>query len=336
MGVWFAILACLAVSFVFSGIEAGILSVNRVRLRHRLKAKDPSALLLNRLLSDPERLLITVLIVTNFMNILALTLGVQELVRLLGTAGYFVALILALPIWAIGLEMLPKSLFRRFPYRALAALSGPLRLADLLLFPLHAIGMRFTRSLALRKYRKPQKLFAGREDFKYMTFESEREGAISAEERAIIHSIVDFRAVTAREVMVPLKQTGAVASSLTIKEAREIARARGLDRVPVVGADGGVTGVVDFHELAVGGQWHGKVEMFQRRILKAELSDSAYGLLRKLRSARQFMAVVRDEAGRSVGIVFWDDLVRKLFLPPIAQAVAKKTKESGQKAPKGN
>ncbi|MEY2599146.1 MAG: hypothetical protein RLZZ142_1405 [Verrucomicrobiota bacterium] len=315
MGVWWAILGCLAVSFLFSGVEAGILSLNRVRLRHRLKAKDPAALVLNRLMADPERLLVTVLIVTNAMNILALALGVRELVGRMGGGGYWVALGVALPVWAVGMELLPKSLFRRFPYRALAALAGPLRLADTLLSPLHAFGAWVTRGAVWGRQRKPRKLLAGREDFKYMTFESAREGAISAQERDLIHSVVDFRGVTARELLVPVERTGAVPSSLSIKEARARARSLGFDRVPVLGEDGQVSGVVDFHELAVTGQWHGRVGMFQRRILKAGRNDSAYGLLRKLRSARQLMALVRDEDGRSVGIVFWDDLVRRLLLP---------------------
>lgn len=324
MNVWLPVLACVCVSVVFSGIEAGILSVNRVRLRHRLKGKDPAALLLNRLLADPERLLITVLIVTNLMNIVALSLTVNAMVGWLGTPGYFVAVAVALPVWVVGIELLPKSIFRRFPYGALAALSGPLRLADTLLYPLHFVGMRLTRGFSKKSFRKPQKLFAGREDFKYLTFESERDGAISAGERAIIHSIVDYRSLTAREVLVPLERSGAVKGAMPIKEAREIARMQGLDRVPVLGEGGVVTGMVDFHELAVNGQWHGPVEMFQRRIIKADLSDTAYGLLRKLRASRQFMALVRDEAGRSVGIVLWDDLVRRLFLPGVDAAVVGK------------
>ena len=69
------IVLCLVVSFVFSGIEAGILSVNRVRLAHRAKQREPAALKLKRLLAQPDRLLITVLVVTNMANIFALVLG---------------------------------------------------------------------------------------------------------------------------------------------------------------------------------------------------------------------------------------------------------------------
>jgi CBS domain containing-hemolysin-like protein len=315
MNLWLCVLGCLLVSFVFSGIEAGILSINRVRLRHQLKLQDPAAVLLNRLLVHPERLLITVLLVTNLMNIIALSLVVEEFAKRWGLWGYWLAGAVAIPVWGVGLELLPKSLFRRFPYRALAALSGPLRVADTLLYPVHFVGIRLLRALPVSKSRRPQKLFSGREDFKYLTFESERQGALSAEERAMIHSVVDFRSWTAMDLMVSIARTGAVLGSLGVKEARERARLFGADRVPVISADGEVTGVVDFHELAVNQHWHGQVEVFQRRILRVKPTDSAYGLLRKLRASRQFMAVVRDEAGHSLGIVFWDDLIQRLFLP---------------------
>ena len=118
---------CLLVSFIFSGIETGILSVNRVRLAHRAKQRDAAALKLERLLAHPDRLLITVLVVTNLANIFALVLGTLELVAVLGKRGYLAAFALYLPLYLLGLELLPKSLFRRFPYRALAALAEPLR-----------------------------------------------------------------------------------------------------------------------------------------------------------------------------------------------------------------
>src|SRR6188474_1318457 len=135
--VWIAISACLLCSFIFSGIEAGILSVSRVRLRHRVKMRDRAAIKLTRLLANPERLLVTVIVVTNLMNITAIALSTQELARHYGVRGYWIALAIFLPTNLFLLEVLPKSLFRRFPYRALAMLAEPLRLADLLLAPMH-------------------------------------------------------------------------------------------------------------------------------------------------------------------------------------------------------
>ena len=151
--IWTAVAFCLLVSFIFSGIEAGIFSVNRVRLKHRVKLRDRAALRLKRLLATPERLLVTVLIVTNLMNISAIILTTQELVHHFGTGGYFLSLAISLPVYLIGLELLPKSLFRRFPYRALAALAVPLRVADMLLAPVHFVSGRLYRTFLRRTAR---------------------------------------------------------------------------------------------------------------------------------------------------------------------------------------
>ncbi len=76
--------------------------------------------------------------------------------------------------------------------------------------------------------------------------------------------------------------------------------------------------------------WHGRVDLFQRRILKADLQDSAYGLLRKLRAARIPMAAVRNASKEIVGMVIWDDLVRILL-----SSEAPSSTDSPTKAPSG-
>ena len=284
--IWLAIAACLVVSFVFSGIEAGILSVNRFRLKHRIKLGDASAIKLNRLLSKPERLLVTVVIVTNLMNILAITLATQEWTLWLGDAGYFFALVAFLPIYLLGLELLPKSLFRRFPYRALAALARPLQLADTLLAPMHFVGWRISRLLLGHNPPEQRKLFVAREDFKYLTIESERTGTLTRTEREMIHNVVDFRAVTTRDVMVPMEQVQTISAGASIEDLIARRKETKFDRWPVVGENGQVTGLVDIFEIALDGQRRGTVENFQRRIVRVEEKEPAYAVLRKLRAAR--------------------------------------------------
>ena len=66
------IVCCWIISFFFNGIESGLLSIDPVRLRQNVKRRLPPALQLNRLLKQPERLLATVLLVTNAADIVAL------------------------------------------------------------------------------------------------------------------------------------------------------------------------------------------------------------------------------------------------------------------------
>lgn len=315
MGTLLEILCCLAVSFLFSGIEAGILSVNRIRLRHRTKMNDRAARVLSRLLSNPERMLITVLLVTNSMQIIALSTAVQAVTEVIGVAGYWAVLLVALPVWVFGVELLPKSLFRRFPYRALAFFSRLLYVVDFCLRPFQAVGMTMIRLLFWNRPPKQMKLFGAREDFKQLTTELERSGGIGKEERALIHAVLDFRQLIAKDVLISLDAAGAVRGDLPLSAAREVAGRLGVDRLPVLDERGRVTGLLDLHELALEAEWHGSVEVFQRRIVRVDLNEPAHAVMRKLRAARLPMAVVRRPNGDSEGVVLWDDLVRTLLLP---------------------
>ena len=309
------IATCMLLSFVLAGLESGLLSISRLRLRHRSKAKDPAALGLARLVVEPGRLLATTLVLTNLFNITALSLAVSESVEWFGDAGYVWVLLAALPVWAIGLEMLPKSLFRRLPLRLLAVLSAPLVVVTFLLRPVGLWVQRLTRGLFSKRSPQRLRLFGGREDFKYLTFESEREGFISSAEREIIQTVLDFRQLTAQELLVPLEEAGAVRGDLPLSAARLLAHSKGVDHLPVLNEKGEISGLLELHELALAGTWHGKVELFQRRILRTDLHEPAPVLMRKLRSARLPLVAVRDAKGHTVGVVFWEDLVRLLFLP---------------------
>src|SRR5471032_1194386 len=93
-----AIVCCWTVSFFFAGIEAGLLSIDPVPLRHHVKQRKPASLRLERLMKRPERLLITVLLVTNMADILGLLLLTKLLVASFGYAGFLASILIALPI----------------------------------------------------------------------------------------------------------------------------------------------------------------------------------------------------------------------------------------------
>src|SRR6266481_7089820 len=210
---WFIIFCCWIVSFFFNGLESGLLSIDPVRFRQNLKRGVPAARRLDRLLKRPERLLATVLLCTNAADIVGLLLLTRQLVRSYHYAGYFFALAVALPVYLFLLAVLPKSLFRRFPFRALARLAGILEFASLLFSPLLELGARVGKLILPSRAAKRARLFAGREDLKQITAQSELEGSLNATERATIHNVVDFSGVKVRDVMLPSAKVVALPSN---------------------------------------------------------------------------------------------------------------------------
>ena len=306
------IVCCWIVSFFFNGIESGLLSIDPVRLRQNVKRRVPAALQLNRLLKHPERLLATVLLVTNAADIVALLVLTSELFRWYGYAGFAFALIISLPVYLFVLSVLPKALFRRFPFRALARLAGVLEFTSILFSPLLELGARIGKLLLPGQAAKRGRLFAAREELKQITAESEREGALTATERAMIHSVVDFRGSKVRDVMVPAAKVAALHSGATTQEALELGASTGLDRLPVLAPDGQPAGLVNVLDILLERNGNKPLGEYVRRIVTTTDDEPTYRVMQQLRGGRLGLAAVVDRKNNFRGIVAIEDLVRHL------------------------
>jgi putative hemolysin len=305
------ILLLWTVSFFFAGIEAGLLSVDPVRLRHQVKQGRPAALRLGRLTKQPERLLVTVLLVTNFANILSLLLLTRLLIARFGPLGFLLALIIALPIYLFVLSILPKSLFRRFPFRALATLGGVLEGASILLWPVLEIGERL-RNLLLPRRAEARRIFIAREELKQIAVQSEREGSLTSVERAMIHNVVDFRNVRAADVMVPLAKAVTVTAETPIDEALRLSAAYTIDRLPVVSPEGAAIGLVNTLDILFDQTQGQSLAGYMRRIVTARDAEPAYRIIQRLRAARLGLAAVIDAQRKLIGIVTAEDAIKRL------------------------
>jgi putative hemolysin len=306
-----AILLLWTISFFFAGIEAGLLSVDPVRLRHQVKQGKSAALRLDRLTKRPERLLITVLLVTNFANILGLLLLTKVLVTRFENLGFVLAVVIALPIYLFVLSVLPKSLFRRFPFRALAALGGVLEAFSILLWPVLEIGERI-RNLLLPRRAEAGRIFIAREELKQIAVQSEREGSLTSTERAMIHNVVDFRNVRASDVMIPLEKAVAVRPDTPIEEALRLSAVHGVDRLPVISEEGEAIGLVNVLDILLEDTRRDSLHRYMRRIVTARDAEPAYRIIQRLRAARLGLAAVIDSQRNLIGIVTGEDAIKRL------------------------
>ncbi len=294
MIVAFIIFCCWVVSFFFNGIESGLLSIDPVRLRQNVKRRVPAALRLNRLLKHPERLLVTVLFFTNAADILGLLLLTWELVRSFGYAGFFFALLIAFPVYLFLLSVLPKSLYRRFPFHALARLAGVLEFLSILLWPIFEVGARLGRLLLPK-------------------------GTLSAAERAMIHNVVDFWNIKARDVMVPVPNIVTLQPSASPEEALKLSASSGVDRLPVITWEGQPTGLVNVLDILLERDGAKPLSNYVRRIVLTTEEELAYRIVQRLRAARLGLAAVLDDKKGLRGIVTIEDLIRRLVSSTEAQ-----------------
>ncbi|MGC3989311.1 MAG: CBS domain-containing protein [Chthoniobacteraceae bacterium] len=218
---------------------------------------------------------------------------------------------IALPVYVLGVELLPKSFFRRFPYHLLTPFAELLRLADLCLSPLIAVGRGLVRPLLPPREKGPRKLFVAREDFKYLTIESERQGAITAFERQMIHQVVDFRGIKVRDVMLPIERVISVPVGASIEEVLFLSHKHDIDRFPVVTRSGDLIGLVNVLELLLDRTGTGNISQYQCRLVAVTPHEPAYNAIRKLRAARTTLASVVED-NQPIGIVSSEELIARL------------------------
>ncbi len=310
--IWFAVLGLCAISFLFAGMEAGLLSVDPVALRQHVKQRTSGARRLSRLLERPGRQLVTVLIVTNVADIFALLLATRALIGSFGRVGYFIAVVGAVPIYLFALGVLPKSLFRRFPIRALGALIRILSTTSRVLSPILIIGEFIGRLLLPRRRSERARLFAAREELKQVAVQSEREGSLTSTERAMIHNVVDFRNVRARDVMRPLANCIAIEPQTSVDKLLDLSKTSGLNCFPVISASGEAVGLVNVLDILFEGGASGSLASYTRRIVTAAESEPAYRVIRRLRAARVGLAAVLNPQQKLIGIASDSELIRRL------------------------
>ena len=308
---WVLFVLCLAISFIFSGGEAGILSLNRLRLRQLSRSGDSAAIRLWRLVEEPSRLFITVLCVTGLANIIAMLILTSWFVHAFKVWGYICSILVAFPIFLILTEMLPKSFFRRFPYQALASIAVLLEIASLLLTPLMAVGSWC--AVHIFRLKRPQEVFVAREDLKSVTRQIEKMGMLSSIERQMIHNVVDFRAVTVKSVMVKRDKVVTLKIGTPVEAVVNIFLQTRFDSLPIVNEQKEIIGLINVFDIILDKKPGENVDTYLRRMLVVREDEPASLALHRLRAAfPQTLALVVDAEDHTVGVVGIEDLLGPL------------------------
>ncbi|PYJ16281.1 MAG: hypothetical protein DME96_10245 [Verrucomicrobia bacterium] len=174
------------------------------------------------------------------------------------------------------------------------------------------IGARVVKLLLPRRASKRSWLFAAREELKQITAQSEREGSLTATERAMIHNVVDFRGVKVRDVMLPLPRVVALRPGASIQEALELSSSSGLDRLPVVSPEGQPAGLVNVLDILLEQNGDKPLSSYIRRMVTTSEEEPAYRIVQQLRAARLGLSAVLDRNKKFHGIVTIEDLIRRL------------------------
>lgn len=311
---------CAALSFLFSGMEAGVFALNRLRVRQLARAGNTAARTLQRFLDHPENFLWTLLIGNTLANFLILGLGFTWLHGWLGA--YPVVFSLVALGFVFGfytfLDLLPKMIFQQYPTRPCLTLARPFRFLHLALAPLVRLVERcsgWLLSLTGGKAFRGE-LFGSREELRLVMQEGAQ--AFTSEERAMIGRVLDLPSRNVGQAATPLSKSATIRTDTAVAEILALVRERNLTRLPVWGMRDGqsrIVGVLNVDDLL----FQAKLDPARRaqEFLKPAVFlgermklDEA---LRRLQRSGQRLAVVLGNDGHEVGILSLEDILAGLF-----------------------
>lgn len=301
-------------SAYFSATETAFSSLNRARLKAEADRGDKRSAEVLKLVSDFDKLLSTLLIGNNIVNIAASSIGTVTFIRLLNDSdkGASVSTVVVTVVVLIFGEITPKSVAKEAP-ESFARFSAPLlRVFMWVLMPLSWV-FGLWKKLVAKLFRVKGDRSMTQEELSVIVDEAGEGGGIDSDEVELLRSALEFTEQEAGDVLTPRVDLEAVQLDADEETVAAAFRSSRFSRLPVYdGSIDNIVGVVhqkDFydHGIADGGL---AAIMSQPVYVPPSIKISA--LLKTLQRAKAHMAVVTDEYGGTLGIVTMEDILEEL------------------------
>ena len=310
------ILVCLVFSAYFSATETAFTTLNKVRVKTKADDGNKRARLVLKLANDYDRLLSTILIGNNIVNILASSMGTvlfiawcqgnSDLASVLSTV------VLTILVLIFG-EISPKSLAKEAP-EGFAFFSAPI--INVLIYILTPLNFLFTqwKKLLGKIFKNKEDTTITDDELMTMVDEAEHEGGINAQESELIKSAIEFNDLEVKDILIPRVDVVCVDAEDDAETIAKVFAETHYSRLPVYkDTVDNIVGILHEKDFI---RMRGEADFSVERVAKpavfvvatAKISD----ILRQLQRAKSHMAIVSGEFGDVVGIVTMEDILEEL------------------------
>ena len=314
MTLWVALVILVGFSAFFSASETAFSSLNQIRLKSRAEDGDSSAARVLAMAEQYDKLLSTILIGNNIVNIAAASIGTILFTQMLGAErGATVSTIVLTIIVLIFGEVTPKSLAKEMPEKVATAVSPFLVLLLALMTPLTWLFTQWKKLLGHFVHSGEADTITEGE-LMTMVSEAENDGELTDRESELIRSAIEFDDVEMEEILTPRVDVVAVEDDIPLEELAQTFAESGYSRLPVYhGTIDNIIGVVhekDFYIARL--KKATKIDDLVVPTLYTTGSTQISQLLRTLREQHHHLAVVVDEYGGTEGIITLEDILEEL------------------------
>ena len=317
-----AIIGLVLLSAFFSGSETGLTATSRARMHEMERRGDRRAAIVNALRETPERLIGSILLGNNLVNILASALATMAFVQLFGDAGVIYATLVMTALVLIFGEVMPKTYAITHPDRvALAA--GPVLRVLVMVFAPVVMGVEYIVKRALRllgvDISKAENVLSARDELRGVIALQHKEGAVVKQHRDMLGGILDLKELELSDLMVHRTKMHTIDGSQPLNAIIEELLKSGHTRIPVwTGDSDNIIGVLHakdlFAALHASGGDTSKVDI--EAIISppwfvpdtTPVDDQLNAFLRR----KSHFAIVVDEYGEVMGLVTLEDILEEI------------------------
>ena len=315
ISIYIIILAVLvALSAYFSATETAFLSFNRIRVKNLAEDGNKRAKLVLKLYDNYDKVLSTILVGNNIVNIASASIATVLFVKLLGNgSGPAVSTAVMTVALLIFGEISPKTIAKEKADGFAMATAPILNAIVFLLTPINFIFSLWKKLLSLI-FKFSDDNAITEEELLTIVEEAESEGGIDSEEGELIRSAIEFSELEASDILTPRVDVVAVSTEDSQERISRTFVETGFSRLPVYeNTIDHIVGVIHQKDLYImqanGG---GEISSIMKPAIFAHESIKLNVLLKTLQKSKSHIAVIADDYGGTIGIVTLEDIIEEI------------------------
>lgn len=308
------IIVLVIFSAYFSATETAFTSANRIRLKNMAGDGNRKADRVLKLSEKYDKLLTTILVGNNIVNIAMTSIATILFVKIFGSYGATLATVVITVVVLVFGEITPKSIAKEMP-EGFAMASAPfLDKFMVVMTPINFIFTKWKKLVAkILKLNSEEKITE--DEIMTMVEEAEHAGSIQEKHSELIQNAIEFYELKAEDVMTPRpKMTAIDIEECTKEELADLFRNTGYSRMPVYEEEiDKIIGVInqkDFYNYIVG--TNKAIADYVMPVVFVGTAMKISDLLKKMQQLKTHMAIVIDEYGGTEGLVTMEDIIEEL------------------------
>lgn len=312
----FTVIVLLCLSAFFSSAETALTTVNKMRVRTLAEAGHKQAITLTKVIENPSKMLSTILVGNNIVNLSASSLMTTLTMQMFGSKAVGLATgVLTLLILVFG-EITPKTLSTIYSEEIALKYAKIIYILMIIFTPVIffvnqlSLGVLLLLRIDPNKKRDP----ITEDELRTIVEVSHEEGVIETEEKKMINNVFDFGDSLAKDIMVPRIDMVMVAADATYDEVLEVFREERFTRVPVYeDSTDNVIGIINMKDLILFDQEKEfSVRDFLREPLYTYEFKKTAELMVEMRKTFNNIVIVLDEYGATAGLITLEDMLEEI------------------------